>query len=60
MEEVLAELQEIKKSLQAIAGSLEREKIFDDDLKASIRYALKFFVVLGIGVTFIYFWNFLF
>lgn len=60
MNETLAELREIKKALQAIASSLERGKIFDDDLKASIRYALKFFVVLGIGVTFIYFWNFLF
>ena len=60
MEEVVAELREIKKALQAIASSLERERIFDDDLKASIRYILKFFITLSIGVIFICLWDFLF
>lgn len=60
MDETLAELREIKKALQAIASSLERERIFDDNLKASIRYILKFFITLGIGALFICLWDFLF
>lgn len=60
MNEILSELKEIRKALQAIASSLERERIFDDDLKASIRYVLKFFITLGIGTVFICLWDFLF
>ena len=60
MDETLAELREIKKALQAIASSLERERVVDDDLKASIRYILKFFITLSIGVIFICLWDFLF
>lgn len=56
MEEILAELQEIKKALQAIASSLEREPIFNAKLKEVVRFS----ITLGIGFILIYLWATLF
>lgn len=56
MEEILAELQEIKKVLQAIASSLEPEPIFN----AKLRDVIRFSITLGAGFILIYLWATLF